>query len=275
MANKEEQAKKTLTPMDIHNKEFKKRGLSGYDRHEVDVFLDQIVDEYGNLLDDNVDLKNEVTRLMSQVNQLQSQVINYQQQEQSIKEQVEEAHKKAAEIVDNATVAANDKAAQAEIDTDYQRQQLETIKSDYERVKREVAGYRSYIQDLLQKAIANLNDDDWQKALDEYFSTERFYPPDGAEPITLVDAEEEVDEDDDKDDEVDNGGDIEVNFEDNIVEDNIDDEKDKVENTDEPKPMEGDSPNSEAISDLTNDSDQLSSPSGTTIIFPDDYKNHN
>ena len=32
--------------MDIHNEEFKKRGLSGYDRREVDSFLDEIIQDY-------------------------------------------------------------------------------------------------------------------------------------------------------------------------------------------------------------------------------------
>ena len=40
MADKETK----LTPMDIHNKEFKHRGRNGYDRYEVDSFLDDVVD---------------------------------------------------------------------------------------------------------------------------------------------------------------------------------------------------------------------------------------
>ena len=46
-----------LTPMDIHNKEFKPRGRNGYDRYEVDNFLDEVVDNYGDALDEVVDLK--------------------------------------------------------------------------------------------------------------------------------------------------------------------------------------------------------------------------
>ena len=48
----------TLTPMDIHNKEFATK-LRGYDSKQVDSFLDRIVDAYGDALDQIVDLKNE------------------------------------------------------------------------------------------------------------------------------------------------------------------------------------------------------------------------
>lgn len=52
----------TLTPMDIHNKEFSTK-LRGYDSKQVDGFLDRIVDAYGDALDQIVDLKNENVEL--------------------------------------------------------------------------------------------------------------------------------------------------------------------------------------------------------------------
>ena len=76
MADKETQ----LTPMDIHNKEFKRRGRNGYDRLEVDSFLDQIVDDYGDTLDQVVDLKNEVVSLNKKLTDLQEKVDDYQDQ---------------------------------------------------------------------------------------------------------------------------------------------------------------------------------------------------
>ena len=48
----------TLTPMDIHNKEFATK-LRGYDSKQVDSFLDRIVDAYGDALDQIVYLKNQ------------------------------------------------------------------------------------------------------------------------------------------------------------------------------------------------------------------------
>ena len=70
--------------MDIHNKEFKFRGRNGYDRYEVDSFLDEIVDNYGDALDQIVDLKNEVVSLNSKMKDLQAQVDEYNDKKKSI-----------------------------------------------------------------------------------------------------------------------------------------------------------------------------------------------
>lgn len=254
MADKKTRIQK-LTPMDIHNQQFKKRGLSGYDRREVDAFLDKVVNNYGDALDETVDLKNQVVELKDQVENLQDQVTIYQHNEDEAKRQIVEAKNKAQQIIANATQQADNDVEQARLDKDYERQQLETIKSDYERVKKEVAGYRNHIKDLLQRLIDNLDDEQWQKALDKYFSTERFYPPDGAEPIELTDEEEVVDEDD-EDEDVDNGPEIEVNFE--------------QDDSTSPQPMVGDSPNTKVIKGR--ESNNIQVQQGPTIIFPDDNK---
>lgn len=48
-----------LTPMEIHNHEFKK-GFRGYNENEVDDFLDQIVNDYEKALRENDQLKNQL-----------------------------------------------------------------------------------------------------------------------------------------------------------------------------------------------------------------------
>ena len=50
-----------LTPMDIHNKEFK-RSFRGYNEDEIDDFLDQVVNDYERLYRENERLKNEVAQ---------------------------------------------------------------------------------------------------------------------------------------------------------------------------------------------------------------------
>ncbi len=60
----------TLTPMDIHNKEFSTK-LRGYDSKQVDGFLDRIVDAYGDALDQIVDLKNENVELKKKVDKFE------------------------------------------------------------------------------------------------------------------------------------------------------------------------------------------------------------
>ena len=48
-----------LTPMDIHDHQFKK-SFRGYNENEVDDFLDRVVDDFEKLLRENERLKNQV-----------------------------------------------------------------------------------------------------------------------------------------------------------------------------------------------------------------------
>lgn len=50
-----------LTPMDIHNHQFKKSMVRGYNENEVDDFLDRIVVDFERLLRENERLKNDLT----------------------------------------------------------------------------------------------------------------------------------------------------------------------------------------------------------------------
>ena len=50
-----------LTPMDIHNKDFK-RSFRGYNEEEIDDFLDKVVNDYEKLFRENDRLKEELAR---------------------------------------------------------------------------------------------------------------------------------------------------------------------------------------------------------------------
>lgn len=66
-----------LTPLDIHHKEFR-HSLRGYSEEEVDQFLDEVADEFGRLLKENVDLTEKAEALQAKVNdfEMQRQTIN-------------------------------------------------------------------------------------------------------------------------------------------------------------------------------------------------------
>ncbi|SFJ07792.1 DivIVA domain-containing protein [Thermoflavimicrobium dichotomicum] len=51
-----------LTPMDIYNKEFK-HAIRGYDVNEVNEFLDLIISNYEEVLEENKRLKEQVKKL--------------------------------------------------------------------------------------------------------------------------------------------------------------------------------------------------------------------
>nr|WP_046159912.1 DivIVA domain-containing protein [Caldanaerobacter subterraneus] len=60
-----------LTPMDIHNKEFR-RSFRGYNEEEVDEFLDKVMEDYEMLYRENAELKERINimneKLQSYIN---------------------------------------------------------------------------------------------------------------------------------------------------------------------------------------------------------------
>lgn len=55
-----------LTPLDIRHREFRK-GLRGYSEEEVDVFLDDVADEFERVFQDNMELRDRIQLLEDQV----------------------------------------------------------------------------------------------------------------------------------------------------------------------------------------------------------------
>ena len=83
-----------LTPMDIHNKDFK-RSFRGYDEDEIDDFLDQVVNDYEHLFRERDQLKEELNRARKDNEQ-------YHQLEKNLKDTLLVAQKTAEEVTSNA-----------------------------------------------------------------------------------------------------------------------------------------------------------------------------
>ncbi len=105
-----------LTPLDIHNKEFRK-GLRGYDVDEVDEFLDEVIKEFESLYKENLDLKEQIEyqkenlgRYKEMEETLQSTMVLAQKMAEEAKRNAEkeaeliiwEAKKKAEQIIAGA-----------------------------------------------------------------------------------------------------------------------------------------------------------------------------
>ncbi|MBR1805196.1 MAG: DivIVA domain-containing protein [Selenomonadaceae bacterium] len=83
-----------LTPMEIHNHQFKK-GFRGYSENEVDDFLDRIVADFEKLLRDNERLKN-------QINSNEKEIEQYRKLEKSLNETLMVAQRTADEVISSA-----------------------------------------------------------------------------------------------------------------------------------------------------------------------------
>ena len=153
-----------LTPMDIHNKEFK-HSFRGYNEDEIDEFLDQVVNDYEKLFRENDKLKEEVARLRKESE-------SYQEREKSINDTLLLAQKTAQEVTDNARQSAADMKENATKECENMRQEAEmeaqkkldeatnrvhAIVSEYDRLVREKNQFLRKVKLTMESELAVLN----------------------------------------------------------------------------------------------------------------------
>ena len=83
-----------LTPVDIHNKEFT-TSFRGFNKEDVDDFLDQVVNDYETLYRENRQLKKEIELNKKQLDQ-------YHQLEKNLQDTLLVAQRTADEVVTTA-----------------------------------------------------------------------------------------------------------------------------------------------------------------------------
>ncbi len=126
-----------LTPLDIRHKEFR-RAVRGYSDEDVDVFLDEVADEFERVFQQNVELQDRLERLEQQVQQyeslretLQNTLVSAQQQADETKAN---AHKEAELILKDAELKGRDLVNQSYTDKQKVQQaliQLRQIEEDF------------------------------------------------------------------------------------------------------------------------------------------------
>lgn len=94
-----------LTPMDIHDHQFKK-SFRGYSENEVDDFLDKIVADFERLL-------REVDRLKNQISNDAKELEKYRSLEKTMNDTLMVAQRTADDVISNARKAADDMKEQA------------------------------------------------------------------------------------------------------------------------------------------------------------------
>lgn len=132
-----------LTPLDIHNKEFKK-SLRGYEIDEVDEFLDEVIKDFESLYKENLDLKEQIQAQKDNLNRykemedtLQSTMVLAQKMAEEAKKNAEkeseliirEACSKAEQIVAGAEDQILESTRRLENIRSYERQLIIKLKS--------------------------------------------------------------------------------------------------------------------------------------------------
>ncbi|MGI6587569.1 MAG: DivIVA domain-containing protein [Peptococcia bacterium] len=90
-----------LTPLDIHNREFR-RSLRGYDIDEVDEFLDEVIRDFESLYKENLDLKETIQQKEENINrykELEQTLQNTLVLAQQTGEEAKQNAKKEAELI--------------------------------------------------------------------------------------------------------------------------------------------------------------------------------
>jgi cell division initiation protein len=91
-----------LTPLDIHNKEFAKKFLGGYNTNAVDEFLDQVIREFETLIKENAHLKEQVEAVdlkLAQYRNLEETINNTLVISQGVAEDLKASAKKESDLI--------------------------------------------------------------------------------------------------------------------------------------------------------------------------------
>ena len=156
-----------LTPIDIHNKEFK-RSFRGYNEDEIDDFLDQVVNDYEMLYRENRQLKDRLAlseKELDQYHQLEKNLQDTLVVAQRTAEQVTTAaNQESEQIRSNAEFAAENIVNKAQIDArksvEEAMHKVQDIAGEYERLVKDKRKFIVKIRSLLEGELALLEEEE-------------------------------------------------------------------------------------------------------------------
>jgi len=143
-----------LTPLDIHNKEFKKR-FRGYNEEEVDEFLDTVIKDYEQLYRENIEIKETLDRLNSKLE-------HFQHMENTLHNTLIIAQETAEEVKFNAKRTTELMIKEAEVQArkmiDEAANKVRLMSSEYEGLQKQDQIYRMRVRNLVQAQLEILGD---------------------------------------------------------------------------------------------------------------------
>lgn len=163
-----------LTPLEIHNKEFPRKMMGGYDPDAVDEFLDQVVGEFENLT-------REVNRLKDQVESLTERLEKYRHMEDSINKAITAAQDAAEKMEINAKKQAENILAEAKLQAERIMEagqaKSRKIMEDNSDLARVVSTLRTQVRTLLEAQLKSLGelDDPFTQAASSRFLEKKEY----------------------------------------------------------------------------------------------------
>jgi cell division initiation protein len=135
-----------ITPMDIEQQEFS-RSFRGYNEEEVDDFLDKIVKDYEELINENVRLNEEIEKMKERLKE-------FSELEASLRGALLNAQKSAEEMKGRVENEAKVMVKKAEIEAEVIKQKASKKEDE---VKNEINNLRRYKFMFIEKFKSMLN----------------------------------------------------------------------------------------------------------------------
>ena len=154
-----------LTPMDIHAKEFG-RSFRGFDEAQVNDFLNEVMQDYTAVLDEN-------ERLRAELSHERKTIEDFRRMEQSMRESIALAQKTAEDVTTQAKRSADlmietaakeaqnlrrEGALQAKAQLDDAADKVRAVVAEYERLVREKHQFLRRMKGNVQEELALIND---------------------------------------------------------------------------------------------------------------------
>ncbi len=167
-----------LTPLDIQNKEFRKT-LRGYDVKAVDLFLDEVIEDYEKIYKENVELKDKI-------NLFSDQIRYYDTLEETLKNTLIIAQTTAEEVISTARQKSQNIIDESEINGDrviqLAKEKVRNVRREYEYLQKEMFSFKTKYQSFMEAQLISL--DKFYKEIEDRT----------VESVSELDLEKEVDE---------------------------------------------------------------------------------
>jgi cell division initiation protein len=147
-----------LTPLDIHNKEFK-RGFRGYDEDQVNEFLDQVIKDYEAAIRENKELQNQIQTIQERLN-------HFSNIEETLSKTLIVAQETAEEVKMNAKKEAQLVLKEAEKNADRiineSLVRSGRISLEIEELKKQASVYRTRFRMLVEAQLELIQVEGWE-----------------------------------------------------------------------------------------------------------------
>lgn len=158
-----------LSPLDIHNKEFANK-FRGYDEDEVNEFLEQIMKDFENVLEENKTLK-------SSLKQSEEQVSHFNTIEQTLQKSILIAQEAAEDVRRNSMKESKLILKEAEKNADRivneALSRARRISVEIEDLKKQSKVFRTRFKMLIEAQLDLIQSDDWDVLLEYEIDAER------------------------------------------------------------------------------------------------------